>query len=111
MPDAHSDADAPRVGRRRFLTRGAITAAVAASGATALASEPAAAANGNNLVIGGDNAGTTTTWLTGSQLWVVDGNQPASVVGEHSTPGAVGVPPSPTGATASPSWSDASRTP
>jgi hypothetical protein len=53
----------PRVGRRRFLRRGAITAAVAASGAAVLAQQPAGAANGQALTIGQANSGTLVTAL------------------------------------------------
>jgi hypothetical protein len=68
MPEA-VDRD-PLVNRRRFLRRGAITAAVAASGAAVLSQQPAGAANGQNLVIGQPNDGTANTTLnaTGSDV-------------------------------------------
>ena len=91
MPDLQSDAGAP-VARRRFLTRGAIAAAVAASGATVLGSEPAGAANGENIVIGtSTNSGTTTTVLQGSQFQALNGNGGISLVGTHTGASAIGV--------------------
>jgi hypothetical protein len=51
------------VDRRRFLRRGAITAAVAASGAAVLTQQPAGAANGDPLLIGQANSGTANTAL------------------------------------------------
>jgi hypothetical protein len=92
MPDREPDVETPTVARRRFLTRGAIAAAVAASGAAVLSSEPAGAADGDALKIGdGTNVGTATTKLTGSQIWVKDGNGGISLIGDSSATDAVGV--------------------
>jgi hypothetical protein len=59
----------PDVSRRRFLTRGAITAAVAAAGSAALA-DTASANDGNNVVIGAANTNTlgssNSTQLSGT---------------------------------------------
>jgi hypothetical protein len=60
MPEA---VDHEKVNRRRFLRRGAITAAVAASGAAVLTQAPAGADNGQSLVIGQANSGTANTTL------------------------------------------------
>jgi hypothetical protein len=88
------DAEGARVERRRFLRRGAITAAVAAAGVAAIA-RPAGAAEGGNIQIGtggnANNTGTTTTTLSGSQFLALNGNGNVSLVGEHNTSNAVGV--------------------
>ena len=88
------DPEGPRVERRRFLRRGAITAAVAAAGAAAIAS-PAGAADNDSILIGGandvHNTGTTTTKLTGSQFLALNGNSNVSLVGQHDTSNAVGI--------------------
>jgi len=90
----HDDADGARVERRRFLRRGAITAAVAAAGAAAIA-RPAGAAEGDLIKIGTggntQNAGTTTTTLSGSQFVALNGNGNVSLVGQHDTSNAVGI--------------------
>jgi hypothetical protein len=88
------DAESAGVGRRRFLRRGAITAAVAAAGAAAIAS-PAGAADNDTIKIGSandaNNTGTTTTKLTGSQFQALNGNGNLSLVGQHDTNNAVGI--------------------
>jgi hypothetical protein len=96
MSDSQPDVvEAPGVARRRFLTRGAIAAAVAAGGAAVLTSEPAGAADNSNIMIGSannaNNTGTTTTKLTGSQFWGFNGNGGISIVGESTAANAVGV--------------------
>ena len=91
---AQDDGEGARVERRRFLRRGAITAAVAAAGAAAIAS-PAGAADNDTIKIGSgndaNNTGTTTTKLTGSQFLALNGNGNASLVGQHDTSNAVGI--------------------
>ena len=75
--------DAPTSDRRRFLRRGAITAAVAAAGGAAL-TEPAAAGNGDGQVfnIGVINTNTTaSTQLTGN----VDGGPMLNVQNSQIT--------------------------
>ena len=69
MPD-DARTDSATVNRRRFLRRGAITAAVATSGAAILSQQPAGAANGQSLVIGQTNDGTANTTLnaTGNNI-------------------------------------------
>lgn len=83
-----------RVARRRFLRRGAITAAVAAAGAAAIA-RPASASNNDSILIGDandvHNQGSTTTTLTGSQFHAIAGNGSVSLVGEHTLSNAVGI--------------------
>jgi hypothetical protein len=76
------------VNRRRFLRRGAITAAVAASGAAVLSQQPAGAADGGNLVIGQPNTGSANTTLSGSQLGVSVTNTNAIAVEASSASGA-----------------------
>jgi hypothetical protein len=88
------DADGGKFERRRFLRRGAITAAVAAAGAAAIA-RPAGAAEGGNIQIGtggnANNTGTTTTTLSGSQFVASNGNGNLSLVGQHNVSNAVGI--------------------
>ena len=88
-------ASGSRVARRRFLTRGAIAAAVAAGSAAVVTGEPAGAANGSNIMIGSandaNNTGTTTTTLTNSQFRAFNGNGALSLVGEHTSANAVGI--------------------
>jgi hypothetical protein len=69
MPEA-VDRDS-KVNRRRFLRRGAITAAVAASGAAVLSQAPAGAANGDALLIGQTNTGTANTTLNATGTDVI----------------------------------------
>ncbi len=86
--------------RRRFLRRGALSAAAAIAGTAAVAA-PAAATDNSSLLIGAandaNNTGSTRTTLSGSQLRATNGNQtgsdamPVSLVGEHTSDGAVGV--------------------
>src|SRR4051812_41590727 len=91
---AADDVGDARFERRRFLRRGAITAAVAAAGAAAIAS-PAAAADNDTIKIGSandaNNTGSTTTRLTGSQFLALNGNGNTSLVGQHDTSNAVGI--------------------
>jgi hypothetical protein len=69
MPE-HAVRD-PELNRRRFLRRGAITAAVAASGAAVLSQQPAGAANGDPLLIGQANSGTANTTLNATGTNVI----------------------------------------
>ena len=59
------------VNRRRFLRRGAITAAVAASGAAVLSQQPAGAANDDALLVGTTNTGTANTTLNATGTNVI----------------------------------------
>jgi len=59
------------VDRRRFLRRGAITAAVAASGAAVLSQQPAGAADGDFLKIGNPNTSTANTTLNATGTNVI----------------------------------------
>ena len=87
------DAESAGVGRRRFLRRGAITAAVAAAGAATVAS-PAGAADNDSILIGSannaHNTGSTTTTLSGSQFLALNGNGNVSLVGQHDASNATG---------------------
>jgi hypothetical protein len=72
--DASTPPDDAKVARRRFLRRGAITAAVAASGAAVLA-RPAGAADGSPVNIGQANSGSgsgSATQLSASHLIVTN---------------------------------------
>ena len=60
-----------RVNRRRFLRRGAITAAVAASGAAVLTQQPAGATNGDPLLVGATTAATGNTTLNATGTNVI----------------------------------------
>jgi hypothetical protein len=59
------------VNRRRFLRRGAITAAVAASGAAVLSQQPAGATDGQALLVGVPNTGTANTTLNATGTNVI----------------------------------------
>src|SRR3954447_8388064 len=77
-----------RVNRRRFLRRGAITAAVAASGAAVLSQPPAGAADGDFLKIDNPNTGSADTTVTGSKLAVTVSAANAVAIEASSTSGA-----------------------
>jgi hypothetical protein len=70
MTDHDRTRSAP-VDRRRFLRRGAITAAVAASGAAVLSQQPAGAADGDFLKIGNPNTSTANTTLNATGTNVI----------------------------------------
>lgn len=69
--------------RRGFFKKGAIAAATVAAVGVA-STRTASAANGDNLKIGQANSGTSSTRLTGSQLWVSNGNSTAAVLGRQT---------------------------
>ena len=68
-PDVHDATgsptdDAVALPRRGLLRGGAVLAGVAAGAAVAMLPSPAAAADGDNVVLGADNAASTTTSVT-----------------------------------------------
>ena len=77
--------------RRGFFKKGAVAAATIAAVGVA-GTRSAGAANGGNMIIGAANSGTLTTRLSGSSLWVSNGNLTQSIIGrKHSGTNPIGV--------------------